>query len=301
MLNRTLLKNNQIELPVVTFKLPSSDFDESKLIQMATTAFSEGITMFDIPAVCATIASVEKMHVFLSKLYTAIGNRDKLLLSGSLTLTKETVSATLEGQLSMLLKNVGTSYLDFVRVVIPTEMDYDSFCATGAAAFLIRAKKEGLIKAVGFETEMSGEGFDKVASLGAWDFCAFRLNYMVATQKEPKATTDATVALTAVCFQKLAAAEKVGLGVFALSPFDGGRLARPPRAVLNVFAHTDVPRIPAEWALRWILENQIVLTAVTAMENVGDVIVNCAIGSAAFPNSLPSKQLEVVKLAASAY
>ena len=84
-----------------------------------------------------------------------------------------------------------------------------------------------------------------------------------------------------------------------MEPLRGGLLANPPVGIRNIFASADVPRLPAEWALRYVWENQEVITALSGMNDENQILVNCAVASTAFPNSMPNSQLEVVKKAQS--
>ena len=55
--------------------------------------------------------------------------------------------------------------------------------------------------------------------------------------------------------------------------------------------------MPAEWGLRWVLENQEVVCALSGMSTAEQVIMNCAAVSNAKPNSMPLRQLKIVERA----
>ena len=80
-----------------------------------------------------------------------------------------------------------------------------------------------------------------------------------------------------------------------MEPLRGGLLANPPVGVRNIFANAEVPRLPAEWAFRFVWENQEVVTALSGMNSEDQVLVNAAVASTAFPNSMPNAQIEVIK------
>lgn len=89
-----------------------------------------------------------------------------------------------------------------------------------------------------------------------------------------------------------------GVPLIALDPFAGDALVNPPASVHELYRNAPVPRSRDEWALRAIWENQDVLTAVCPASNPAQLLGRVAFAEAGRPNSLPSRELDVLARAA---
>ena len=113
-----------------------------------------------------------------------------------------------------------------------------------------------------------------------WEFCQVQYNYM------DKEAADL-----------IAYAAKNEIGSIIMEPLRGGLLAQPPKPVLDIFAAASKPRMPAEWGLRWVWENQNVVVALSGMSAPDQMLMNIATACVGHPNSLPNAQLDTVKKA----
>jgi predicted aldo/keto reductase-like oxidoreductase len=152
---------------------------------------------------------------------------------------------------------------------------------------LEKAKATGKIKHIGFSFHDNLETFKKIVDeYENFEFCQIQYNYIDEdTEKRPQNPG----------WQGLKYAGKKELGVIIMEPLRGGLLANPPVGVRNIFANAEVPRLPAEWAFRFVWENQEVVTALSGMNSEDQILVNSAVASTAFPNSMPNSQIEVIK------
>ena len=173
--------------------------------------------------------------------------------------------------------------------------DLVALTATGEIAqAAARAKASLRIAGYGFSapTELAPEGgetCDPAAVIAAieahhgWDFCAIPLNYL-------SDGLDAAIAR--------AAEEEIS--IVSTDPLAGGRLQSVPPEVHEFFRNAPVPRAHDEWALRAVWELQEVAT-VALPTLTKDVLVREAIyAEAGRANSLPSRELSVIKAAARA-
>ena len=105
------------------------------------------------------------------------------------------------------------------------------------------AQKMGKILHLGFSFHDYFDVFKNIVdAYDNWDFCQIQLNYI---DQNYQAGLDG-----------LHYANKKGLGVITMESLRGVLLANPPQNIIDIFAKAPVPRLPAEWALRWIWNNQ---------------------------------------------
>ena len=120
-----------------------------------------------------------------------------------------------------------------------------------------KAKAQGKIRHIGFSFHDTYEVFRTIVdSYDGWDFCQIQLNYVdVDHQAE---------------IRGLEYAAARGLGVVIMEPLLGGKLASPPDSVRRLLPEE---RTPVEWALDFLWnrpEVSVVLSGMSAMEQVED-------------------------------
>jgi predicted aldo/keto reductase-like oxidoreductase len=120
------------------------------------------------------------------------------------------------------------------------------------------ALSDGRIRHLGFSFHDEHEAFEEIVNGAAlWSFCQIQYNYMDA---ENQAGTRGL---------KLAADK--GLAVVVMEPLMGGRLADPPKDVLEAMESFPARRSPVEWALQWLWDQpevSVVLSGMSAMTQV---------------------------------
>ena len=118
-----------------------------------------------------------------------------------------------------------------------------------------------------------------------WDFFALPCNYL---------TLNACAGLPdAVTF-----AGREELGMIAVDPFAEGRLEQVPAEVHELFRNAPVPRSHDEWALRAVWERQETVSLVWEAQNADQLMRKAIFAEAGRPNSLPSRELDVLARAA---
>lgn len=151
-----------------------------------------------------------------------------------------------------------------------------------------KAKSDGRIRHLGFSFHDSHEAFIRIIdAYPSWDLCQVQYNYV---------DRDYQAGLAGI---RHAAAREVG--VVVMEPLRGGALASPPPAVRQVLGRWEKPRLPAEWALRFALERQEVVTVLSGMGSVDQVWANAAVADAARANSLTRSEMAVLDEARKVY
>jgi len=92
-----------------------------------------------------------------------------------------------------------------------------------------------------------------------------------------------------------------GLAVVVMEPIRGGRLAKAPGPVAEVWESATQKRSPAEWALLWVWNQPEVSVALSGMSSMEQVVENVAIADRARPGILTAEELTLVDQAREAY
>jgi hypothetical protein len=120
---------------------------------------------------------------------------------------------------------------------------------------------DGRIRHLGFSFHDEYESFEEIVNgSDLWSFCQIQYNYM---DTENQAGTRGL---------KLAASK--GLAVVVMEPLMGGRLAEPPKDVLEAMESCALRRSAAEWALQWLWDQPEVSVVLSGMSDMSQVEEN---------------------------
>lgn len=92
-----------------------------------------------------------------------------------------------------------------------------------------------------------------------------------------------------------------GLAVVVMEPVRGGRLAKAPGPVAEVWESAAQKRSPVEWALLWVWNQPEISIALSGMSTMEQVVENVAIADRARPGILTAEELALVDQAREAY
>ncbi|MCQ2579239.1 MAG: aldo/keto reductase [Treponemataceae bacterium] len=287
MLYRNFPKMPEMQVSVLGFGLmrlpvkPDSSIDYDKTKELVSLAFEQGINYFDTayPYHGGTSETV------FGQIVKELGIRQKIYIADKLPVwdvdSKEKARSIFETQLERLQ----TDHIDFYLLHALGKDHWEKVKKLDILSLLDELKESGKIRHIGFSFHDTPEVFEKIIDeYESAEFCQVQYNYL-----------DGDIQGTA---KDIAYAAERNIGTIVMEPLRGGLLAMPPKGVIDIFAHAEKPRTPSEWALRWVLENQEVVCALSGMNSVDQLMMNCATASCAKPNSLPSKQLKVVESAA---
>ncbi len=269
-----------------TMRLPVRDgvsdrIDREKTEEIIRTAWEHGVTYYDTAYAYHGGKSEEAVGAAIKKL----GIRNDVYIADKSPVWLVGEKADWEKLLDEQLKRLGTGHIDFYLLHALNSRRWETVTNLDGLAFLEKAKRDGKIRFAGFSFHDSLDVFKTITDgYDGWEFAQIQFNYI---------DTDYQAGLAGLSY----AASKE-LGVIAMEPLRGGLLASPPPEVLDIFARAEKPRIPAEWALRWVWEHQEITCALSGMNSTEQVAVNCATASAGRPNSLPLSQMQVVGEAA---
>lgn len=289
---RTFPKINDCKISAIGFglmRLPllpnSEEIDKEKTRELVKLAINQGINYFDT----AYPYHNGNSETVFGEIVKEENLRDKIYIADKMPVWNVEKEEDFYKILDEQLKKLQTSYIDFYLLHALNKDSWEKVKKLNGLTFLEKAKAEGKIKHIGFSFHDNLETFKKIVDeYENFEFCQIQYNYIDEdTEKRPQNPG----------WQGLKYAGKKELGVIVMEPLRGGLLANPPVGVRNIFANAEVPRLPAEWAFRFVWENQEVVTALSGMNSEDQVLVNAAVASTAFPNSMPNAQIEVIKKA----
>jgi hypothetical protein len=267
-------------------RLPTLDgdparIDEKKAEEALLAGLDEGINYVDT----AYGYHGGQSEVFAGKAIERNRVRDKLYLATKCPTWLLKQESDFERLLDEQLKRLRTDRIDFYLLHALGADRWENVKRLNGLKFLEKAKRDGRIGHIGFSFHDSLSVFKKIIDeYEGWEFCQVQYNYIdTAYQAGDEGL-------------RYAAAREIG--AIVMEPLRGGSLANIPPAVKAIFSEFGKPRIGAEWALRFVLERQEVVTALSGMGEAGQARENAAVASSARPNSMTRKELDLVERAA---
>lgn len=183
------------------------------------------------------------------------------------------------------LERLQTDVIDFYLVHAVMDGNIDDYLTCGCIEYLAQQREAGRIKHLGFSSHAAPENLRRFLAAGDWEFVQLQLNYLdweYATSREEHDIV-----------------AEAGLPIVVMEPVRGGRLASlTPRA--NAMLHEAHPEWSiASWAMRWVRTLPQVLTVLSGMTTVEQVLDNVATFSA--QDALSADDLAVLGAARDAF
>lgn len=271
------LGNTGVKLSTLGFgamRLPSNevdgktvfDYEESKRIILK--AFDEGVNYFDTaPYYCE-----KESEIIVGRAIKDI--RDKIYLSTKNPIEDES-GENFRKRLDNSLKNLDTDYIDFYHM---WGISWDSYVnkidvPNGPLEAALKAKEEGLIKHLSFSFHDEPENLFKLIDTGVFETVLVQYNFLDRSNEAG-----------------IAYAKEKGLGVIIMGPVGGGRLGAPSDVIKNLLPGKTSSS--AELALRFVMSNTDVTTALSGMGTMAMVEENVEVAS----NSAPLSNEEIIQV-----
>lgn len=254
----------------------SGAIDEEKALGLVARALEAGVNYFDT----AYYYHKGKSETFVGKALRELKAREKVIVATKSPVWAIEKESDWDRILDDQLGRLGVDRIDCYLLHALSEERWERSLSLGAIAFLDRAKARGRIGLAGFSYHDGPSRFLPILEAYDWDFCQVQYNYLD------------------IAFQAgqigIAEAGKRGVGVIVMEPLRGGSLARPPQVARDMLASYDKPRTPAEWAIRFVLDRQEVVTVLSGMNEESQVWENVAAAVSAAPNAMTRRELEVL-------
>ncbi|SHE92176.1 hypothetical protein SAMN02745195_01443 [Thermoanaerobacter uzonensis DSM 18761] len=263
-----------MRLPVID--KDNNKIDEAEAIKMIRYAIDNGVNYIDT----AWPYHGGNSEIVAGKALKD-GYREKTFLATKLPTWLINEKEDMDKYLNEQLKKLQTDHIDFYLLHALDKSKWENMKRVDALSWAEKKKQEGKIRYIGFSFHDEYPVFQEIVDYyDKWDFCQIQYNYMdIDVQAGEKGL-------------KYAASK--GLGVVIMEPIRGGRLANPPKAVMDIWGTAKVKRTPAEWALQWLWnqpEVSVVLSGMSTFEQLKENIESAKMSGI---NTLTKEELEIV-------
>lgn len=250
--------NNQIETSLLgygcmRFKTINGKVDEEKAFSLIDKAYKNGVNYFDT-AIPYSDGQNESVVGKALKRYP----RDSFYLATKFSMfcykNKEEALQTINKQLETLQ----TDYIDFYLVHALSKERFEKFKEWNMYEELLKWKKEGKIKHIGFSFHDSYEVFMDILNTYEWEFVQIQLNYM---------DIDIQQGIKGYC-----ELEKRNIPCIVMEPVKGGKLASFNEDIASEFKTYSNSSL-ASWALRWVgslKDVKVILSGMNEMDQLDD-------------------------------
>ena len=241
-----------MRLPMITLK-DDTFVDLDKAAEMIRHAIDNGVNYIDSGFRYCSFESEYAVGRALRGEY-----RDKVILNSKATKFNMAAPGDLRRMLDHQLQKLEVEYFDFYCF---HGIGYDNYHEidkkTGWIKDMHRAKEEGLVKRIAFSFHDKPENMIKLIDLGIFEMVTCQYNYLDQSNAAG-----------------VAHAHKKGLGVVAMGPVGGGRLAQVPK-FLAERGDLDVSSA-AGLAIRFVISNPNIHIALSGMGTIEMVDDNIA-------------------------
>jgi len=175
--------------------------------------------------------------------------------------------AAIEKYFQEQLKRLQTNYIDYYLMHMLTDVaSWEKLVGFGIQEWIAEKKASGQIRHIGFSFHGNTDMFLQVLDAYDWDFCMIQYNYMDEYSQVGK--------------KGLQAASEKGLPVFIMEPLRGGKLVSLlPQGAKKAIAEHNKKRSAAEWALRWLWNQNEVTCVLSGMNSLDMLRENVRVAS----------------------
>ncbi len=251
--------------------------DLKKAEKEILSAIQAGVNYFD------TAYIYPGSEAALGEILERNGLRDKVRIATKLPHYLAKDRKSLDKFFAEELRRLRTDHVDYYLMHMLTDVKtWDRLRSIGAEDWLREKKESGAIGQVGFSYHGNSDMFISLLNAWDWDFCQIQYNYL---------DEHSQAGVTGL----KAAAEK-GLPVIIMEPLRGGKLANKlPKEAEELFRKYPTQRSPAEWAFRWLWDQEEVTCVLSGMNSLEMVAENCAAAEEARAGCFTEKDRELIK------
>ncbi|NMA84337.1 MAG: aldo/keto reductase [Epulopiscium sp.] len=210
------------------------------------------------------------------------GYREKVYIATKLPMWHVKEEADFDRLIHEQLEKLQTDHIDMYLLHALNADHWNTVKRCNILNKMIEAKKEGKIKYIGFSFHDELHVFKEIIDSFDWDFCQIQYNFLDEYYQAGKEGLD------------YAAAKDIA--VVIMEPLKGGEITiNPPKEVMELYQQADVQRLPADWGLRWILNNPKVTMLLSGMGTMEQVQQNIETVSTSLADSMTPAELELIK------
>ncbi|MDR2829856.1 MAG: aldo/keto reductase [Methanobrevibacter sp.] len=249
------------------------NFEETE--KQIRIAIDNGVNYFDTAYIYPQ--SEEVLGKILSE-----GYREKVKIATKTHISKIKSMERLKKVFQRQLKRLQTDYIDYYLLHDITLEDWGKFKEIGILTFIEKEKKKNRIKNFGFSFHGNINNFKKILDdYDDWDMTLIQYNYIDENYQ--------------VGEEGLEYASSKNVGIMIMEPLRGGmlinKLSKESKKLIKNFP---IKRSPAEWALKWLWNDERIDVVISGMSSQEDIMENIAIASEVEPNSLNEDEFELI-------
>ncbi len=209
------------------------------------------------------------------------GYRERVHLATKLPMFMINNADQFDSYLKTQMKRLQTGYLDAYLFHAVNQGQFEKIKKLGLIKKMENAKKEGLIRSIGFSFHDTLPVYKEIIDYYPWDISQIQYNYM-----------DTAVQATS---EGLSYAANKGIAVVIMEPLKGGTLVNPPREALDIINSAEKKRTPADWALQFLWNKPEVSVVLSGMNSKKMIRENCESADNSGINSLTAREQEVIE------
>ena len=259
-----------------------SVIDEEKAISLIRQAIDGGVNYLDTA------------YVYLDKTSETVvgkalldGYRDKVTIATKMPIEFVNNRAEMEALLDSELKKLQTDHVDYYLMHGIDKGKWLRFKEMGADKFFDDMKREGKIRYKCFSFHGSYEDFEYIIKDYDWDMVQIQYNYMdINNQAGTKG---------------LKLAGELGIPVVIMEGLLGGKLAKAPQNVQELYDNFEIKRSPVEWAFRWLGNNPEIMTILSGCNEAEQIDDNLAIFDKVEVGAMTEAEMKLIDEVRDAY
>ena len=252
----------------------SIDFDKAEKEFMR--AFELGVNYFDTAYIYPGSEDV------VGRIIEKNGIRDKINLATKLPQYLIKSRAALDKYFDEELKRLRTDHIDYYLMHHMTDLaQWEKLKAVGIEDWLAEKKNNGQIRHVGFSFHGDTKTYLSILNSYDWELSLVQYNYLDENTQAGR--------------EGIHAAAQKGVKVFIMEPLRGGKLVdllheKAKREIANEHHK----RTPAEWAFRWLWDQEDITCVLSGMNSIEMVEENCRIASEVRPGEFGPEEKEFI-------
>ena len=213
-------------------------------------AYKEGVNYFDT----AYIYSGSEAAV--GEIFEKNGMREKVNIATKLPQYLIKKKEDLDKYFNEELSRLRTTYVDYYLMHMLNDIKaWERLKTLGIEEWIKAKMSEGKIRQIGFSYHGNTEMFCKILDDYDWDFCQIQYNYYDEHSQAGRKGLDH--------------AKEKGIPVVIMEPLRGGRLVKKlPKDVIALFDGYKIKRTPAEWAFRWLWNQEGIMCVLSGMNTM---------------------------------
>ncbi len=181
------------------------------------------------------------------------------------------------------LRRLRTDHVDYYLMHMLVDTDtWQRLKELGIEAWLAEKKERGIIGQVGFSYHGNSDMFCRLVDAYDWDFCQIQYNYMDEHSQAGRRGLDY--------------AHEKGLPVIIMEPLRGGKLvSHLPQEAKDIFKEYPIKHTPAQWAFRWLWNQEKVTVVLSGMNSMEMVLDNIRTASETRPGELGEGEEDMLR------